>query len=670
MIKRFAVACVLLSCLSLARAAGLAVEFYHAGFGHFFVTAFPEEAAALDANPASGWTRTGATFLVDTDDAQGAAPVCRFFSAAFAPRSSHFYTPYAQECASVKGDVTWTYEAIAFHLRLPDANGACPAGTEVLYRLYNDGRTGAPNHRYTTNAQVFAAFRAKGWIAEGHGVTGAFACTPARPASAPAGDVTGVMELRSEVRTLPASDAAQLVAVAGNALTFDAAVAIQPGDIFVVDGIGAFRATSIADAGGRRVVGVEEPTVDELFARLELKGSVPLAAGYFSEPSARPLRDAEEATVVRPRKLTAYASVYKGAPGIVVSWESETYCGTGTEALKPFTVTVGLYGDVAIDYSKSRLQDMVSVSTAYIVPSATLKAGCRLKVAPKRIKVGQWRVPIFNGLAFIDIPLFVGFKLETDVTPVVTLAFADAEVAIDTATSGVGWTLRGGAMDAAALTSLVAPSVSYSAEASVTADASLRLTTLFSFHLGSFGIRSGPALEVKGTGGVDNSLCGTLKMPTEVYYQYRSGRKLEERPLYKADHEIQKVGLGCSTPNATWVLTTRTCTTVPQGCAECFGSFEFDFKFNSDRSSLDLLVPGTPLVESRLERPPPGTQPPPPAGYLGGCSNASPSTTFVPACAITTGLTFAADYRSATFVATQTFEDGCLAVLEGDARPK
>ncbi len=670
MIKRFAVACALSSCVSLAHGAGLAVEFHHAGFGHFFVTAFPEEVAALDANPASGWSRTGTTFLVETDDTTGAAPVCRFFSATFAPRSSHFYTPYAQECADLKGGATWTYEAIAFYLRLPNADGTCPAGTEVLYRLYNAGRTGAPNHRYTTHPEVFAAFGAKGWIAEGHGVTGAFACAPARPASAPAGDVTGVMELRSEVRTLPAADAAQLVAVTPNTLTFDAAVAIGAGDVFVIDGVGAFRATSVADVEGRRSVGVEEPTVDELFARLELKGTVPLAAGYLSEPSAQPLRHADAAAIVRPRKLAAYASVYKGAPGIVVSWESETYCGTGTETLKPFTISVGLYGNVAIDYSKSRPQDRVSIGTAYIVPSASLKAGCRLEVAPKRIKVGQWRVPVFNGLAFIDIPIFVGFKLETDVTPIVTLAFADAEVAIDTATSGVGWTLRGGAMDTAALTALIAPSVSYAAQASVTADASLRLTTLGSFHLGGLGMRSGPALEVKGTGGVASSLCGTLTMPTEVYYQYRSGRKLEERALYKAEPEIQKTGLGCATPNATWVLTTRTCNTTPQGCAECFASFEFDFKFNSDRSSLDLLSPGTPLIAARLDRPPPATEPPPPARYLGGCSNASLATTFVPACAVTTGLAFAEDYRTATFVATQTFDDGCRAVLEGDARPK
>ncbi len=109
MLLRLALTGVFLLSASLAHAAGLAVEYFHAGFGHFFVTAFSEEAASLDANPASGWARTGATFLVDTDAAQGAAPVCRFFSAAFAPKSSHFYTPYAAECEKVKKDPTWTY---------------------------------------------------------------------------------------------------------------------------------------------------------------------------------------------------------------------------------------------------------------------------------------------------------------------------------------------------------------------------------------------------------------------------------------------------------------------------------------------------------------------------------------------------------------------------------
>jgi hypothetical protein len=56
--------------------------------------------------------------------------------------------------------------------------GACPAGTEPLYRLYNEGRGGAPNHRYTNSPQTFAAMTANGWSAEGTGPGRVFACTP------------------------------------------------------------------------------------------------------------------------------------------------------------------------------------------------------------------------------------------------------------------------------------------------------------------------------------------------------------------------------------------------------------------------------------------------------------------------------------------------------------
>jgi hypothetical protein len=57
--------------------------------------------------------------------------------------------------------------------------GACPAGTEPLYRLYNEGRGGAPNHRHTASPQTVAAMTANGWSAEGTGPGRVFACTPA-----------------------------------------------------------------------------------------------------------------------------------------------------------------------------------------------------------------------------------------------------------------------------------------------------------------------------------------------------------------------------------------------------------------------------------------------------------------------------------------------------------
>jgi hypothetical protein len=60
--------------------------------------------------------------------------------------------------------------------RSADANGLCPAGTVPLYRLYNNGMGGAPNHRYTTNLTVFNETQAAGWTLEGNGNTRVFAC--------------------------------------------------------------------------------------------------------------------------------------------------------------------------------------------------------------------------------------------------------------------------------------------------------------------------------------------------------------------------------------------------------------------------------------------------------------------------------------------------------------
>lgn len=176
---RFVIAatCGLLSSLAAA-APPTAVEFFHAGYRHYFVTAFAPEAAALDANPASGWRRTGETFALAEPGTPGTVPVCRFWSGAtFAPLSSHFYTADAQECAGLRAGTAWRDEGEAFAMALPDAGGGCAAGTRPLWRFYNRGTTGAPNHRFTVSPDVRAAMLAEGWTAEGAG-TGVAGCVP------------------------------------------------------------------------------------------------------------------------------------------------------------------------------------------------------------------------------------------------------------------------------------------------------------------------------------------------------------------------------------------------------------------------------------------------------------------------------------------------------------
>lgn len=154
-----------------------AVEYYHAAFDHYFITSIADEIVKLDNGTFVGWQRTGKQFNVYKAVASGLNAVCRFFSTAFGPKSSHFYTPDAPECTVVKANVDWQFEAEVFFARSPGVDGSCPAGTNPVYRLYNNGQSGAPNHRYTPDLAVRAEMLLKGWVAEGYGV-GVIMCSP------------------------------------------------------------------------------------------------------------------------------------------------------------------------------------------------------------------------------------------------------------------------------------------------------------------------------------------------------------------------------------------------------------------------------------------------------------------------------------------------------------
>src|SRR5690606_14692832 len=60
-------------------------------------------------------------------------PVCRFYSYLV---NSHFYTASEEECELLKSeDSGWVYEGIAFQALVPLAGGACPPGTNPVWRL-------------------------------------------------------------------------------------------------------------------------------------------------------------------------------------------------------------------------------------------------------------------------------------------------------------------------------------------------------------------------------------------------------------------------------------------------------------------------------------------------------------------------------------------------------
>lgn len=161
----------------------LAIEYYNAGFDHYFVTAIADEITKLDNGTFVGWQRTGLRFSVYATAGApgGASTVRRFFSTSFAPKSSHFYTANPDEFNVVLANPNWQYEGEVFNVPMPAVDGSCPAGTIPVYRLYNNGQGGAPNHRFTTDLTTRNAMLArppdKVWVAEGAGV-GVGMCSP------------------------------------------------------------------------------------------------------------------------------------------------------------------------------------------------------------------------------------------------------------------------------------------------------------------------------------------------------------------------------------------------------------------------------------------------------------------------------------------------------------
>jgi len=134
------------------------IEYYNASLNHFFITAYPDEAAMLDQGVVvKGWTRTGVTWSAwaNAGDSVTAVPVCRFFGTPGEGPNSHFYTADANECAVVQQNPGWTFEAIAFYIDVPQL-GACKAGTTPVYRSFYPGAdVTQSNHRFLPDMTMF-----------------------------------------------------------------------------------------------------------------------------------------------------------------------------------------------------------------------------------------------------------------------------------------------------------------------------------------------------------------------------------------------------------------------------------------------------------------------------------------------------------------------------------
>ncbi len=147
-------------------------EFHNGALDHYFITADPNEMAAIDNGGAGpGWARTGATF-----PAGGPTAVCRFYGSQSPGPNSHFYTIDAAECQALKDlqaatpatDKRWNFESNDF-LSTPPVDRQCPAGTTPVYRAYNNGfaRGIDSNHRITSDLAAIQQTIARGWSDEG-----------------------------------------------------------------------------------------------------------------------------------------------------------------------------------------------------------------------------------------------------------------------------------------------------------------------------------------------------------------------------------------------------------------------------------------------------------------------------------------------------------------------
>jgi hypothetical protein len=154
-----------------------AIEFYNAALQHYFFTWHPDEVAALDAATViKGWVRTGRSFKAYATAQAGTTPVCRFY---LPPGSgnTHFYGRDTAECdATSAQNPAFVVEHSTFMYMFLPVQGACPANTTPIYRVYSNSAN--INHRYVADMATRDQMVARGWLAEGEGADKILMCAP------------------------------------------------------------------------------------------------------------------------------------------------------------------------------------------------------------------------------------------------------------------------------------------------------------------------------------------------------------------------------------------------------------------------------------------------------------------------------------------------------------
>jgi hypothetical protein len=146
--------------------------------GHFFYSADPAEQRFIESGGAGRWVRTERSFKLG-----GSAPLCRFYGSVSPGPNSHFFTLDPDECTALKNAQIsptpkdrqqWNYEGFGFTMIPANADKTCMAGTQPVYRAYNNAfsPTGTKNfwdsnHRFSTRLGDINEVVALGWRNEG-----------------------------------------------------------------------------------------------------------------------------------------------------------------------------------------------------------------------------------------------------------------------------------------------------------------------------------------------------------------------------------------------------------------------------------------------------------------------------------------------------------------------
>ena len=399
-----------------------AVEYYHAGLDHYFVTAAHGEITKLDAGALPGWQRTNLSFKVFDPAANvaGVSPVCRFYGKPEAGLDSHFYSASPAECAQVRlryADSWFAETDNAFGVWLPDPQtGQCPANSTPVYRSLNNRSDS--NHRFTTDPVVHRSMIARGYVAEGYGAAAmpVAMCAPLDPANVA---VPVCVALPSEGAPAPGTEVV-LTAYCSNApdrytwngcssssATCRATSTASAPATYVVtasNAAGASAPATVSVAWGSTPTGSATPPA----------GSVPVftpqrdAAGVVTNYGALPLDAWYEIADTRMTKLLPQLpqSNSNDMDNVMANW--------GSSANDPATGDMHLHGGAHgangenngwYTFNTRRAEWRVTVPPLYMGPveKAYLDKAAKL-YSPDAIFSGSWNIGMPPDFMFLPVP--------------------------------------------------------------------------------------------------------------------------------------------------------------------------------------------------------------------------------------------------------------------------